>query len=488
MMDSRSKRMIQEITVMLLIVFMLFSVAACDGKVTPGNSEQSQTTSESESTTSETGIPLPENKTIKVAFYGGWWEDPAKYDFIYEDFITKYPGYTLVKIETMAESKDLLAAIQANNQPDYWLGSDTNWASYATCTYERMMTPLDEYLTKDTEVNFDNLDSKVMELFKFIDGKYYGLPYATSHLCLVWNKEMFAKSNLPDRAPVTWSEMEDFSRRLIKLSDGTASQVGFSVAGTEGPYLYQMLPTMLIQQFGSDGITLDLMNPKVAQTIEFCDKFYDMIKGKLTPGTSYSFTNGNCGMAIASLSQMTGITQSGIDFGIAPVPRPDEIDKQVVPSYIWQFSGIPINCENPDGGWLFTKFITTDVTYTLSKLDMQASPKVSLPAYAAHGPTNERIDTLFMSQADELTKTIYEERNELFLTGEFFGSGATPLTQKLVDISNDWGTKRTSEGLTISAYLQGMQNEYNGELSTWKSGMEQQGWQFPENQPAIPPQ
>lgn len=464
----------------LLVLVTAFSLASC-GKQTTPNTSGGNTGEQTD------GVPMPTEKKIRAAFYGGWWEDPEKYDFVFDNFRTKYPQYELEQVENMVESKDLLAAIQAGNQPDFWLGTDDKFAAYSTCAYERMMMSLDDYLTRDTEVNFKTMDPKVMEMFKFVDGKYYGLPYATAHLCLVWNKDMFAKSNLPARAPETWDEMEDFARKLIKLSDGKATQVGFSVNGTEGPYLYQMLPSKLEQYYTADGMTLDMTKPAITETIEYCDKFYDMIKGKTSSSVKYSFQDGTCGMAIASLNQMSAFTEAGINFGIAMVPRPNGIDKSVVSSYIWQFCGIPTGCKNPDGGWLFAKYVMTDVIYNLAKDEITNAPGVAMPNYAALASTRERIDTLFMSQADERTATIYKERNKLFEEGEFFYTGSSPLSQKQSEISNAWQEKRVNQGLTLSAYLKGLQDEYNGELKTWKNGMEQQGWQFPENALPIPP-
>ncbi len=468
---------------LLLAAMIGMSFAGCQAD--PASSEGG---SVPEDSSSEAGVPMPTQTKIRVVFDGGWWEDPAKYDFVFEDFRAKYPQYELERVENMVESKDLLAAIQAGNQPDFWLGTDDKFANYTTVAYERMMMSLDDYLTRDLEVNFDTMDEKIMEMFRFVDGKYYGLPYKTSHIALLWNKDMFAKSNLPAKAPETWDEMLDYATRLIQLSDGKATQLGFSVQGTDGPYLYQVLGSKLKQQFKGDGITLDMLDPAVVETIEYCDKFYDLIDGKTSSDISYSFANGNCGMALGSLNQLSGYTQEGVDFGIAAVPHPDDVDKQVIPSYIWQFCGIPVDCQNPDGGWLFCKYVMTDVIYNLARQDMTSTPGVSLPEYAALEATRERIDTLFMSQANDETKAIYEERNKVFEESEFFYTGSSPLGDRLSTISNEWQTRRVEEGLTLNAYLEGLQNEYNGELATWKSGMEQQGWQFPsEDEPPIPP-
>src|SRR6266511_4276892 len=58
------------------------------------------------------------------------------------------------------------------------------------------------------------------------DGNLYSMPFNSSTPILYYNKDAFQKAGLsPDRPPVTWKEVEEFSRRII--SAGAAS-CGFS--------------------------------------------------------------------------------------------------------------------------------------------------------------------------------------------------------------------------------------------------------------------
>ena len=437
------------------------------------------------------GVPLPETgSVIRAAFIGGWWEDPALFDFVFDNFRERYPQFTLERVEHITTSRALLTHIQAGDAPDFWLGTDTQWAQYATSTYERLMMPLGDFLTRDLDVNFDTMDRQIMDMFRFLDGNYYGLPHATSHLALVWNREMFARSGLPQRPPETWSEMLDFAQQLIRLdSNGMATQVGFSVAGTEGPFTHQILPTMQIDQVDRYGLWADLTNPAVEAAHRFTDEFAAMIDGIQTPGFQYRFHLGTAGMAIVNLSQLGDLAESGIDFGIAPMPRPDEGDHpNVVPSFIWQFGGIPYGARNPYGGWLFLKYVVSDVAFNMARNDMLRAPGTALPAHVAHLPTRQRIETLFHSQADERTAEIFADRTNILENVPFYVRPASPLSYEMSEISQDWGRRREEEGMSLSDFLRGIENEYNSVLQNWMRGLETQGWQFPDGATPIPPQ
>jgi len=437
------------------------------------------------------GIPFPEvGSTIRVAFVGGWWEDPSLFDFVFDNFREMYPQFEIYRMLPMPTSRDLLASIQAGEQPDFWLGTDTQWAQYATSAYERLMMPLNDFLERDPFVNFETLDSEIMDMFRFFNGNYYGLPYATAHQVLVWNRDMFARSGLPDRPPETWSEMLEFSQQLIRLNtDGMATQVGFSGAGTEGPFLYQILPSLRTGELDDYGLWANMTTPIIEEAHRFANEFHNMIDGIQIPGFIYSFSMGTAGMAIANLSQLSSFSEAGIDFGLAPIPRPDDDDRPpVIPSIIWQFGGIPYGAHNPEGGWLFLTHVMTEVTFSMARNDMLRSPGTALPAHAAHVPTRDRIENFFLAQANERTAEIWHERNHIFATTPLFSRRASPLAYELSNISNSWNSRRLEEGISLSDFLRGIEDEYNSVLQTWMRGMEGQGWEFPHGGTPVPPQ
>ena len=95
---------------------------------------------------------------------------------------------------------------------EIWLGSyaDSGW-----------LAPLDDYIAaaqaEDPET-FDVDDFAAADAFKY-KGVQYGLPlYSEVHM-IFYNKDIFEEAGLPDRAPETWSEMEEFAKQITEKTD-----------------------------------------------------------------------------------------------------------------------------------------------------------------------------------------------------------------------------------------------------------------------------
>jgi|GEM_PF-2738018 len=473
--------MLKKLLVLMIAAALLLTMAACtdtSGR-NPSSNPGSDTADEFE----------PTSKTIRVAFNGGWWEDDAKYNFVFDDFKAKYPEYTVERMENITSTEDLLASIQAGNPPDFWLSNDGNSAGYPSTTYGGYLQSLSNYLEKDTDVNLSNMDENLMSMLKFLDGNYYGLPYKTSHLCLVYNKKIFEQNGLDkNNPPSTWDEMYETAKKLVVTdSAGKATQIGFSVNGTEGPYAYQMLPTLKKSDLDEYGLWSRHSEKYVQDVMEYCSKFSDLIDNKLPSEVNFSFAEGNTGMAIASLSQLTTFTSANIDFGIAPLPIAPGMDESVIYSYIWQYVGIPTGAKNPNGGWLFCKYVVTDVLQSLTKIDLTEHPKSAVPDYIAHKPTMEKIDTLYASTLNATTKAIYDQRNKIMEESALYTAPGTPIHPTLQTLSEEMDLKRRREGLSYSDYLKELGTKYDAELKIWIETMKAQGWQFPEGAAPIPP-
>lgn len=97
---------------------------------------------------------------------------------------------------------------------EIWLGSyaDSGW-----------LTPLDDYIAAEQAADpegFDYEDFASPEAFSY-NGVQYGLPLYNEVLMCFYNKEIFEEAGLPDRAPATWSELEEFAK-TIKEKTGKA--------------------------------------------------------------------------------------------------------------------------------------------------------------------------------------------------------------------------------------------------------------------------
>lgn len=468
--------MFKRITAFLLCVVMALGVAGCSG----GDSEPAS--SKAVSNQFE-----PTSKTIKVSWYTPWWMDAKDFDFIFDEFSRKYPGYTIEK-EALPELTDLMSAVQAGTQPDVWMGGDPNQTNFTSGCYQGLFSKLDDYLEKDSELNLKNMDSSQMELTKFF-GKYYALPYQTSQFCLVYNKKLFSQAGLdPEKPPVTWTELYDYAKKLTKFdSNGKLTQMGI----IDGPWPYQF--ETLKKQNGSlksNGIDSDYNSAWMLEVNQYCDKFTTLSGSESAKPKDVQFKieNGNAAMiANGNLSYLNVYAQAGIDFGIAKLPRPDNYNEQVIPTLLWYYLSIPQGAKNPNGGWLFAKFAMTDGLYQTVAKDYQKNPSGIFPQYIANKPTREKVYKTFLPNLPKATSDLIKKRDSMINDNTYI-IPFSPIHSTFLAIQDKWSKKMDKGEVGLKEKLDGVHNEYQAQLSTWKKDMEAKGWKFPENEKPIPPQ
>jgi sn-glycerol 3-phosphate transport system substrate-binding protein len=77
-------------------------------------------------------------------------------------------------------------------------------------------------------------------------GKTWGIPFQRSTIVQYWNKDLFKEAGLdPGKAPATWAELADFSKKLTKAdASGNTTQWGVQIPSSGFPYwLFQGLTT-----------------------------------------------------------------------------------------------------------------------------------------------------------------------------------------------------------------------------------------------------
>jgi len=458
----------------LLCLTMLASLAACGS-----STEESSGGGQSEVQTEDPFVPT--NKTISVSWFVPWWMDASDFDFIFDEFARKHPGYTIVP-NALEDLTSLLAAIQAGNQPDVWMGGDPNNTNFVSGCYQSLFKNLDDYLTRDPDLNFNTLDKNQMSLTKFAGG-HYALPYQTTQFCLVYNKTLFAKKGIdPEKPPVTWSEYLQYVKTLTDLS---APQIGVN----NGPYSY------LLENCGNrsgslmaNGIDSNMNSDWMLKVNQFCTEVEEVMKGK--PGdVDFSLAKGNVAInAEGNMNVLNDYAAEGVDIGIAKMPRPDDDTIQNIPSLLWNFFSIPTGAKNPDGGWLFAKFCMTEGLYQSIAKDFQKNPSGLFPQFIAHKETRERVYSSFLSSIPEKTKKLIEARDKMVMEDELYIIPFSPIHSTFKAINSKWDQKQEAGEVGLADKLKGIHNEYQSTLQGWKNDMIAKGWTFPEGAEAIPPE
>ncbi len=425
------------------------------------------------------------NKVIKVGWYNAWYLPSDYYDGLFDDFESKHPEYKVEKVDVTSVT-NLVSDVQSGTQPDVWLGGDPNETNLTVGYYEGVFQCLDDYLENDDTVNLDTMDPQQMKLTCF-NGKYYGIPIHATQQCLIYNKKLFEENGLdPDHAPETWDEFYEYAKNLTKYnSNGEIIQLGV----TNGPWVYQLENSNGTSgTFKEDRISSNYDSEWVGDLTEFCNKVYGITANKdVAEGVDLEFKNGNVAMAISDLQLHFDDTIPLEDLGIAYVPKPNGVEKNYIPSLLFYFIGMPADCENPEGGWEFIKYLVTDGAYYQNSESYLGDPVNYVPGQLPHIPTREAVYDDYVTELPQETQSFIDKRDELLNGADVVVENYSPIQSTLKEIEKKWNGKVDSGNVSTREALKGIHTEYEAQLETWKKAKEEKGWEFPEGKEAIAP-
>jgi multiple sugar transport system substrate-binding protein len=192
-----------------------------------------------------------------------------------------------------------------------------------------VLEPMDDYMANTP--NFDKEDFLPFSLEAFQwEGKQYGLPKDFNPYVLFYNKKLFKEAGL-DTVPSNWEELEAFSRKLTKDTDGDGEidQHGIIIE----PVMEMVMP-FVFQNGGAfqdeDG-KLAIAEPEFIEALEYYHGLYK--KGIATIPTDVgvgwngdAFGREKVAMAISGgwLMPFMKDNYPDVDYGIAYLPKGKE--------------------------------------------------------------------------------------------------------------------------------------------------------------------
>ena len=188
-------------------------------------------------------------------------------------------------------------------------------------------------LMKDHGIAFDQSRyiPAVVGYYTTTDGNLLSMPFNSSTPVVFWNKEAFAKAGL-DRAPKTWEEMGEFSKKII-ASGG--AECGFTIGWQSWSMLenfstWHNVP-FATKENGFAGLDTEFVfnSPLHVKTIEQLQSWqkdkiftYGGRRGEGNP----LFGDGKCAMLINSSAYYSGLKKSTkFDFGTSELPYWPEV-------------------------------------------------------------------------------------------------------------------------------------------------------------------
>jgi sn-glycerol 3-phosphate transport system substrate-binding protein len=219
-----------------------------------------------------------------------------------------------------------IAAYRAKQSPHvvqvYEVGTQTMLSSGAVYPVYQLM--------KDNNIVIDwnDLIGPVKSYYS-TSGNLYSMAFNSSTPILFYNKDLFKKAGLADKAPATWDEVEAMARKLVAAGVKCGYSGGWpSWVWAENMHAYHDQP-FADHANGFDGLatTLKINGPFGVKMMEFLQRGakegWFTYNGRLNKAEA-NMGGGECGIFTTSsayIGNLTKVSEGKFTWGTAPLPR-----------------------------------------------------------------------------------------------------------------------------------------------------------------------
>jgi sn-glycerol 3-phosphate transport system substrate-binding protein len=159
------------------------------------------------------------------------------------------------------------------------------------------------------------------------DGKLFSMPFNVSTPILFYNKDIFRKAGLPDKPPVTWSDVEAASRKVLVTG---AAKCGFTTPSPswvllENSFAWHDQP-FATNQNGYTGLDTKLLINSdfglmhIGALVRW-QKENIFVYGGRQGQTNNMFVDGECAMVLQSSASMGDFKSLAFDWGTGQLPH-----------------------------------------------------------------------------------------------------------------------------------------------------------------------
>lgn len=270
-------------------------------------------------------------ENITITWWQAWTNDEGRTALINEyskAFKARYPNVT---VEPVYVQWDQLAAkarvaIAGGAPPDVLMVTPGDLAALA---YSNGLVPLDGFIAAE-KVNLRGFIPADLQKGRY-DGKLFGLPHISggANDFILYHKEIFANSGLPDAAPATWNELQSFAKKLTRSAEGRITQLGYN-GFTFIPYLYSNGGGIL----SSNGRQVTFNTPNAREVFRFFRDLEESMGGgpavrQFFAGKEGSDENRNFPFYLGQVGMIKGwqanfkniaVAAPGLPFGVGVMP------------------------------------------------------------------------------------------------------------------------------------------------------------------------
>lgn len=252
-----------------------------------------------------------------------WWSNhPGTSKDLETELIKRFTAETGINVNLVTAganydevAQKFQASTGSSNVPDLVIASDVWWFRYMI---NGQILPL-EALAAHLEMDTADFNTTLYNDYEFGDS-HWAVPYARSTPLFYYNKSVWKKAGLPDRAPKTWAEFDEWAPKIaatsitpLGLGKGTSWSAWWfcnMLWGAGGAY--------------SKDWTLTLDTPEALEAAKYLQKIvYEDKSAAVTAKDQVAdFGAGLTGCTIASTGSLTGLLDAAkFDVGTGFLPE-----------------------------------------------------------------------------------------------------------------------------------------------------------------------
>ena len=195
---------------------------------------------------------------------------------IFEEFTAKNPSITVEpELQPFADHfTKLQREFAGGNAADVF---HLNPANAAAFTYGKQLLALDDRLAKDGPKK-DDLLKEAVDIYAYLDGKLYTVPFYLDSMGIAFNQDLFAKANLPTPKELQtqgkwdWNALRESAKALTR-GDGPDKNHGFVMRNDGQTGYFNFIFANDGQLWNADRTKTGMDQPPVIEALQYMADF-----------------------------------------------------------------------------------------------------------------------------------------------------------------------------------------------------------------------
>ncbi len=303
-------KMKQIIAFCLVLTMVAFLIGGCTQSQAPSGSSAPDASQPD-------SAPVEDYKPVTISFWNGWSgnDGDVLLDLV-DEFNKTNPYKITVNMDINPEFMQKFAATVAADQgPDLILGVNA-----FKFTYPNDLIDMNEAF-EVTSLKKENWVPSYLDSCSQ-DGKLYVVPFQVTGRFMFWNKDLFTAAGLdPEAPPTTYEQWSEYAAKITDSSKNIyGSGLAYSAVSTN-LHIMQRMGGDFVSEDGNGSYTANFEgNAGYAKFLNWFKQMVDNGDNPLETNTDGMMQAGQLGLSASGAWLNAGMSSSGINYGVAPLP------------------------------------------------------------------------------------------------------------------------------------------------------------------------